>query len=139
MAEVRGGVLNIEVRPRRTGGLFHFDLSRLFLDLYVPGGMILPVVKINTASGEIKIEALQAKEFTARTVSGDLRADDLVSRRTWLYTASGDFRIEGTPGDLVYSGVSGDLTLKFRDFGHDLELQSASGDMHLDQIGRAHV
>lgn len=119
------------------------------IELLIPRDL-LPHIKIDSASGDIRIEDVQADSLHIGTASGDIRLMRLSAEALSASTASGDVsadqvalcadgRINTTSGDVSWYGeaerleinsISGDLESIEGAFGQ-LRFKTASGDVHV--------
>ena len=95
---------------------------------------LLPVLEVNTASGNVNVEKTHAPAYTLRTASGDVTLDASVKDaidRLFISAASGDIRVGSIfAKEADVSSISGDVELE-GDFG-DLKCKSVSGDVEFE-------
>lgn len=146
---LNGDKLDIEIKyPKQIVSIMNFSLNTK-LDVYVPENY-KKSMEIETVSGEIAIDKLEADSFKAHTTSGDVSIDSLVGSTTdfssvsgsikvkELYTkgnvfktTSGDIKIEAITGDIKASSVSGSITALYKEFDNEVEAKTVSGDVDL--------
>lgn len=126
------------------------------LRLEIPAG--IPVIRLQTASGDLNIREIQTDELEAQCASGDLRIEAVSCKKLAGRTQSGDMEISGiamnvkenteiglttTSGDLEMerisaaririSTASGDLSAEQLET-EELRLQTSSGELEMDNI-----
>ena len=118
---------------------------------------LLPVLEINTSSGDIAVADTHAPDFALRTASGDIdlscsnketvnkifassasgdiRVASAWAREAEISTISGDVNIDGDFGTLSCKSVSGDVD--FDGTAVSLNSKSVSGDVELSLVQAA--
>ena len=95
---------------------------------------LLPVVEVNTGSGDVRVENMRASEYALRSGSGDITLDCSVKEaidRIFASTASGDIRVGSAwAKEAEISAISGDVNLE-GDYGA-LTCKSVSGDVDFE-------
>jgi hypothetical protein len=91
---------------------------------------------IESVSGEVRVEDVDAGELTVSSVSGDVRLKGVSSRRASLESVSGDLEYTGTiarGGRYEFQTHSGDVILTLGDdVGFELEASTFSGEIESD-------
>jgi len=100
------------------------------IELFIPRNL-LPHIKIDSASGDIRIEDVQADGVHIGTASGDIRLTDLGTQgRLQLTSASGDIRLVRISAEtLSASTTSGDLSADDVALQADGRISTTSGDI----------
>ena len=99
-AEIKGGILGLEVRPRRHR-IMSLGFTQATLEVIVPDGLWADL-DVHTVSGDVRLEGLRLKKLDGRTISGDFQARGVTAEATALRTTSGSFQFEGKPGNLNF-------------------------------------
>lgn len=132
-----------------------FD-GNIDLRLEIPAG--IPVIRLHTTSGDLKIREIRTDELEAQCTSGDLHVEAVDCKKLSGRTQSGDVEISGvalavkentemdfhtTSGDIEIRRISaarfriqtasGDLSAEHME-AEELKLQTASGEMELKNI-----
>lgn len=111
-------------------GLFRISCGGGTLSISVPGEL-LPVVKIDTASGDFTADSVCLAELHANTASGDIRLSDASVRSLRLSTTSGDLHLEHVNADaLTLTSTSGDLHAEHVSVSELTRVNTTSGDVH---------
>jgi Putative adhesin len=92
--------------------------------------------EVESVSGEVLVEGIEASELTVSSVSGDVRLRDVSSRRASLESVSGDLEYTGSiaaSGRYDFQTHSGDVVLTIGDeVGFELEASTFSGEIESD-------
>ena len=100
------------------------------MTLSIPNAL-RPVVKIETASGDLHASAMRLKELHFSTASGDLQLTDVGANLLRCSAASGDFALEHIRAEqLSLHSTSGDLHAEGMDISGDTHISTTSGDVH---------
>lgn len=146
---LNGDVLDISIKyPNQITSILNFNLNTK-LDLYIPENY-KKSIDIETVSGGINIDKLQADNFNASTTSGDISINSIVANSTdfssvsgslkiktlssktnEFETTSGDIKIEAITGDIKADSVSGSIWLSYSEFNNEVEAETISGDVDL--------
>jgi lia operon protein LiaG len=86
-------------------------------------------LKIQVASGDVRVEDSSAKELKFKAASGDMTIDGAAAETADLYTASGDIEISGLSGDIMAKITSGDLSISNDQLTGSITAETASGDV----------
>ena len=91
---------------------------------------------IESVSGEVQVEDIEAGELTVSSVSGDVRIQGVSSKRASLESVSGDLEYTGSiaaSGRYDFQTHSGDVVLTIGDqVGFELEASTFSGEIESD-------
>jgi DUF4097 and DUF4098 domain-containing protein YvlB len=91
---------------------------------------------IESVSGEVLVQDIEASELTVSSVSGDVRLQGVSSRRASLESVSGDLEYTGSiaaSGRYEFQTHSGDVVLTIGDqVGFELEASTFSGEIESD-------
>ncbi len=91
---------------------------------------------IESVSGEVLVEDIEAGELTVSSVSGDVRLQGVSSKRASLESVSGDLEYTGSiaaSGRYNFQSHSGDVILTLGDqVGFELEFSTFSGEIESD-------
>ena len=110
--------------------LFSTMVSSAEVTLRIPGSSH-PALNLRTASGDVEMEPLVAKQLTIGTASGDVHLDSVtVQEELRLTSASGDISLHGVCAQsLQASCTSGDIEADDCTVQEDVRLNSTSGDI----------
>ena len=123
---VENGCLILEVTSQSVS-FFGLQWSDLTLELNVPFGM--KEVHVETLSGDIEAETVQAEEFILSSHSGDIKVRNAEGNLK-CRTLSGDVEVSGCKGNLTLSSTSGDIEAE-ADCVEMLRAKSTSGDVDI--------
>ena len=103
------------------------------IHIEVPAELV-SCIEVNSASGDVRISGMKAKEYTIRSASGDINLEcdrkERIERLT-ASSASGDIQAQSVwASSAEISSISGDLDVE-GDFG-DLTCKSVSGDVEVE-------
>ena len=146
---LNGDTLDISIKyPNQIMSIINFSLNTK-LDLYIPE-KYKKSMDIETVSGEINIDKLEADNFKANTTSGDVNINSLLaditdfssvsggidikvlsSKTNEFETTSGDIKIEAITGDIKANSVSGSITALYSKFNNEVAAETISGDVEL--------
>ncbi|KEO82725.1 DUF4097 family beta strand repeat-containing protein [Tumebacillus flagellatus] len=102
----------------------------LKLDVQVPK-KAYDSLKVEEHSGDVELDAFQAKSFTLDSSSGDSHVHGFQGDSFKLTTHSGNMTLDAMSGKGVVVSHSGDVKLTMSDLKQDLSLESHSGDTAL--------
>ena len=92
--------------------------------------------EVESVSGEVLVEDIEADELTVSSVSGDVRLQGVSSRRASLKSVSGDLEYTGSiaaSGRYDFQTHSGDVVLTIGDeVGFELKASTFSGEIESD-------
>ncbi|MBU3144522.1 DUF4097 family beta strand repeat-containing protein [Clostridium sp. CF012] len=146
---LNGDTLDISIKyPNQIMSIINFSLNTK-LDLYIPE-KYKKSMEIETVSGEINIDKLEADNFKANTTSGDVNINSLLaditdfssvsggidikvlsSKTNGFETTSGDIKVEAITGDIKANSVSGSITALYSEFNNEVAAETVSGDVEL--------
>lgn len=107
------------------------------LRLEIPVG--IPVVRLNTTSGDLEIREIQTGELDAQCASGDMRIEAVNCRKLSGRTQSGDMEVSGVAmaanenTEINLHTASGDIGIQRMSAGK-IYMQTASGDLNAGQL-----
>ena len=118
----------------------HKSSGQYDLNIQVPKD--LPILLLNTSSGDGTLEGISVNEIRINSASGDFKLMDIKAERVDIEVASSDFQIKDVSGDMHIRSASGDFQIE-SSHGKAFHYQSASGDLNLvgdyEQIQIANV
>jgi lia operon protein LiaG len=146
---LNGDKLDISIKyPKQIMSIINFNLNTK-LDVYIPENY-KKSISVETVSGEINMDKLEADNFSTHTTSGDININSLVASTTdfssvsgtidvkellakdsGFETTSGDIKIETITGDLEADSVSGSITALYKEFNNEVNAETVSGDVNL--------
>jgi lia operon protein LiaG len=148
-ASLNGDKLEISVKyPKNIMSLVNFSLNTK-LDVYIPenykksmdietvsGGISIDKLeadsfRIHTTSGDLKINSIVASTTDFSSVSGTINIKELLSKSSGFETTSGDIKIEAITGDIKANSVSGSITAVYKAFNNEVKAETVSGDVDL--------
>ena len=89
-------------------------------------------LSVKTISGDLKLNYLDIDSFRFSSVSGDMSADIIYSVNSLVKTTSGDCEIGLFRGNMMFSAVSGDINIKYKQLDGDFTMKSVSGDAEIE-------
>jgi|GEM_PF-1458035 hypothetical protein len=99
-------------------------------DLYIQVPNDLPILLLNTSSGNGTLEHIIVNEIRINSASGDFKLMDIKAERIDIEVASSDFQIRDVFTDMHIRSASGDFNIE-NSSGKAFHYQSASGDLKL--------
>lgn len=144
-----GDKLEIAIKhPKQIMSIINFSLDTK-VDVYIPENY-KKSISIETVSGEISIDKLEADDFKAHTTSGDIDINsivasitdfnsvsgtinikELLSKSSGFSTTSGDIKIDKITGDIKSNSVSGSIKALYKEFNNDIDAETVSGDVEV--------
>lgn len=106
----------------------HKSSGQYDLNIQVPND--LPILLLNTSSGNGTLEHITVNEIRINSASGDFKLMDIKAERFDIEVASSDFQISNVLGDMHIRSASGDIQIESSN-GKNIHYQSASGDLKL--------
>ncbi len=104
-------------------------------DIALTGSQNYDNFSLDTVSGDIRFDEVEADKIKINTVSGEIKGGKVSSDKAELHTTSGDVRLEPAGSDKLKIGtVSGDVTLlSLPDGGAEIEYSHVSGSLSTDR------
>ena len=144
-----GDKLEISIKyPNQIMSILNFSLDAK-LDVYIPESY-KKSMSIETVSGDVSIDTLEADSFKSSTTSGDVNINfikanitnfdsvsgtinikELFSKNSGFSTTSGDVKVEAITGDIKADSVSGSIKALYKEFNNDIYAETVSGDVEL--------
>lgn len=118
-------------------GKFNFSKLEKELTVWLPEGMELEKLSVDSTSADVKVGALTAAEAVVDTVSGDIVLEDttLLESASFGTTSGGmEAKLKGEQKDVSADTVSGDIELELVAAGK-LEFDSTSGNIKVSVQG----
>ena len=111
--------------------LFHRGVRSSDIEIRIPR-RCFTAISLITVNGDIRIDdGLSCRTLRVQTVSGDLEAEAVQADKINVQTVSGDISFSGEGQDITCTSVSGDLSLNLPEGGGRLKASSKSGDVEL--------
>lgn len=132
---VDGTKLIVDLEEKK-GNTFWFMLGpnissdSLKLKVYVPE-KLLNSVAIDTVSGDLHVENIQARTLTFSSISGDIDGEKLQSEKATIESVSGEVKIKEIIGKIKVSSTSDDIELSMKDLIYPMQVESTSGDIEV--------
>jgi lia operon protein LiaG len=128
ITDIKNGVLNISISYPKTFSIGLFNISNLFLDVYIPAQF---TKEINAASisGDINIENFNGKKIQLKTTSGNLMAKSIKALEIQADSISGEVNFEKIEGNLKISTVSGEINADLTSLTDDILIKTTSGEV----------
>ncbi|WLR41808.1 DUF4097 family beta strand repeat-containing protein [Bacillus carboniphilus] len=124
-----GDQLKISVSSDRL--LKIFTLREAKLNMALPD-RLYKQVKINSASGNVKIESLKADDVVVENSSGNILLKNVISRSSQLHSSSGNVKIDHLIGDLTVESSSGNAEIILKEIDQTIEVDLSSGNVFLN-------
>lgn len=111
------------------------------LTLYLPEGMELEEVMIDTVSADVNVSELSAEKTNIDTTSGDIIVEDVIfSEQAKFDTTSGDITAKFMAAkNIEADSTSGDVQITTKEASDMISLDTVSGDMELTIAGAKKV
>ncbi|WDV47009.1 DUF4097 family beta strand repeat-containing protein [Clostridiaceae bacterium M8S5] len=123
-------VLEIDHKGSKTFGKFVSRSFKCKLDIEVPKS-VYKNIKVNSTSGDIKINDISTNDFSIKAVSGDIEVKDCKVDDISCKNTSGDIIIDKISAKVTASTVSGDVELNMIKMNGDIKANSISGDIEV--------
>lgn len=123
----------LEISERRKKHFYFFYFNRVAFDVYLPK-QYEGDLSVKSVSGDIKTEEnLRFNSLKLETTSGDIRMNTLKAKEIKIESVSGDIRIEDVQSDhITLKSVSGNISLESAK--NSVEAKSTSGDIAITKI-----
>ncbi len=103
----------------------------LRLDIYIPKDYS-GELSVQTVSGSVEVADLDLRKFRFKSVSGGLRAENFSAQEGIYESTSGKISVRGLAGQARVNTVSGNILLAYKEFAHDIDIKSTSGDARVE-------
>lgn len=130
IADIKNNILNISISYPKTFTLGLFDISNIFLDIYIPA-QFTKEINATSVSGDINIENFNGTKIRLKTTSGNLGANSLKAMEIQADSISGNINFEKVEGNLKISTVSGDVSAEVTLLEDDILIKTISGEAKL--------
>jgi len=131
VADVKNDVLNIDIVYPVTITIGFFNISKLYLDVYIPENF-LKNVEATTVSGEIEARGFIGEGMQIESTSGELTADIISVENLVIGSVSGDIVLKDTESEATsLNTISGDVNASFKSIRDNLKIKTTSGDVQL--------
>ena len=88
-------------------------------------------LRIETVSGDIKVNSVSAPTVVANTTSGEIEFNKLNTNTSSLKTTSGDIKVGSDVGTLTVDSTSGDIDMNLAEIKGASTINSISGDIEI--------
>lgn len=130
IADIKNNILNISISYPKTFTLGLFDISNIFLDIYIPA-QFTKEINAASVSGDINIENFNGSKIQLKTTSGNLSAISLKTMEIQADSISGNVNFEKVEGNLKISTVSGEVIAGLTSLADDILIKTISGEVKL--------
>lgn len=130
IADIKNNILNISISYPKTFTLGLFDISNIFLDIYIPA-QFTKEINATSVSGDINIENFNGSKIQLKTTSGNLSAISLKTMEIQADSISGNVNFEKVEGNLKISTVSGEVIAGLTSLADDILIKTISGEVKL--------
>jgi len=127
---IKDGTLNISISHPKTTSIGLFDVSNLFLDIYMPL-QFANEVNATSVSGEINIEGFNGKRLMLKTISGNINAKSIKTLEIKADSVSGTVNLENVEGNLKIFTISGEVNTGVELLSEDILIETTSGTIKL--------
>lgn len=107
------------------------DLSSGNLSLSSDHELSIDQLSLETSSGNISVDRVDAKKLNIKGTSGNIELSDINASNSTLRTTSGNMEIENLTGEIQSKLTSGNISIRLKDVTDDLQFQLTSGEMSL--------
>jgi DUF4097 and DUF4098 domain-containing protein YvlB len=126
IADIKNNNLNISISYPKTFTLGLFDISNIFLDIYIPA-QFTKEINAASVSGDIDIKNYKGTKIQLKTTSGNLNAVYLKADEIQADSISGNINFEKIEGNLNFSTVSGEINAGLAFLAGDTLIKTTSG------------
>jgi lia operon protein LiaG len=130
IAEINNNILDISISYPKTFTFGLFDISNIFLDIYIPA-QFTKEISATSVSGNINIENFNGTKIQLKTTSGNLSASSLKALEIQADSISGNVYFEKVEGSLKIYTVSGEISTGLALLSDDILIKSTSGKVKL--------
>lgn len=137
VVEVRDGTLRIRKETKWYENILNFNFVRTEVAVRLPEAAYRSLA-VQTASGSIRIEGLNAEEIDARTASGGIRIADLDAERISAHSVSGGVQLSALRAEALDAGsTSGGVALSDCIASGGVQIRTVSGGIRVDAADAA--
>lgn len=127
------GKLELRRKKQLNTFLFSFDNKNESFIVVIPETAVINDYIVNTVSGNIIVDNIVTTDLKFKTVSGDVNSSNIITKHLKVTTVSGNSHLASLKAkSLILSQVSGDSTIKAFTIEGDIEANSVSGDINLN-------
>lgn len=130
IADIKNNILNISISYPKTFTLGLFDISNIFLDIYIPA-QFTKEINAASVSGDINIENFNGSKIQLKTTSGNLSAISLKAMEIQADSISGNVNFDKIEGNLKISTISGEVNAGLTSLTGDVLIKTTSGEAKL--------
>jgi lia operon protein LiaG len=130
IADIKNNILNISISYPKTFNLGLFDISNIFLDIYIPA-QFTKEINVTSVSGDVNIGNVNGTKIQLKTTSGNLSAISLKAKEIQADSISGNINFEKIEGNLKISTVSGEISAGLTSIAEDILIKTISGEVML--------
>ena len=128
--DIKNNILNISISYPKTFTLGLFDISNIFLDIYIPA-QFTKEINAASVSGDINIENFNGSKIQLKTTSGNLSAISLKAMEIQADSISGNVNFDKIEGNLEISTISGEVNAGLTSLTGDVLIKTTSGEAKL--------
>ena len=130
VADINNNILNISISYPKTFILGLFDISNIFLDIYLPA-QFTKEINATSVSGDINIEDFNGTKIQLKTTSGNISANSIKAIEIQTDSISGNINFKKVEGNLKIISVSGDVSAGLASLADDILIKTTSGEAKL--------
>ncbi len=122
------------IQPCRSRFFSSVDLPRKALTVFLPSGLTLKNITVETVSANVELMGGSAESLTVSTTSGDITGPGLPAREYDLGTVSGDIALSDLPAggsSVDCETVSGEVRINCGAHPEEVDFNSVSGGLCL--------
>ncbi|MGG0935371.1 DUF4097 family beta strand repeat-containing protein [Brevibacillus centrosporus] len=125
------GMLRVSVRKPMQFKPFFMGNGQLRVEVMLPEA-VYDSISLETATGDIKSEAIAAKEANVTSSTGDIDIAGFTGDRLTLDTDTGDMKLLNIQSALTIESSTGDVSkLVLSELSHDVDIRTDTGDIRL--------
>ncbi|MED4911735.1 DUF4097 family beta strand repeat-containing protein [Brevibacillus centrosporus] len=125
------GMLRVSVRKPMQFKPFFMGNGQLRVEVMLPEA-VYDSISLETATGDIKSEAIAAKEANVTSSTGDIDIAGFTGDRLTLETDTGDMKLLNIRSALTIESSTGDVSkLALPELMHDVDIRTDTGDIRL--------
>lgn len=127
--EVSNEMISVKVKHKLNNTNSFMHINSYKLDIYIPS-KIESSLKIETTSGNVDIESIEANDIDIITISGSVNIKNLATDNFDTVTASGGINIESIIAESIdLESTSGEVIIKCKELADNTKINSVSGDI----------
>ncbi|MED4753990.1 DUF4097 family beta strand repeat-containing protein [Brevibacillus choshinensis] len=125
------GTLNVTVREQNHLNLFFMGNGHLQVEVLLPDA-VYENIRLETATGDIKSSALQAKQANLTSSTGEIELAGFIGEQLTVDTDTGDMKLLQIRSAVKVESSTGDINkLVLSELTHNVDIRTDTGDVRV--------